>query len=407
MRNTWILAALTLATCNFSQAQEPKTWGPKIPLPNPNGYDRFVEAVRVYVHGEEGYPANPGWPKPGENLRLQRAAVARNARSLALVREGLALPVQYPVVSLDDPAQQRIHAMWRQLGRLFVEEAAVRAADGNWNGAMQSHLDAMEMGVVVSRGAGLMPFLVGGAVAGLGRLDIESVITHLNAGQCREAAKRIKAMERLRPALADIINAEKWQEIAEFRRYFFSPDWKKIGNFGGFAYIGAESAQMQKIWPQQVEDDLARVFDAVAANSRRFYALPKASLPAPGDGWSRFVSQTIFMPETRFNYEVARTRNLLLAGALELRAQKLDTGLYPEILPTRADPFGDGSSLIYWRDGSSYLLYSVGPDAKDDGGKSVETERDQYDHMTKTTTKIMDKKLVRPDSKGDILAPNF
>ena len=74
------------------------------------------------------------------------------------------------------------------------------------------------------------------------------------------------------------------------------------------------------------------------------------------------------------------TLNRLLETQLALRAYKCDHGAYPNSLSELApayltrvpeDPFSNHAPLIYRRDGKRYTLYSIGFDAKDDGGKPI------------------------------------
>ncbi len=67
----------------------------------------------------------------------------------------------------------------------------------------------------------------------------------------------------------------------------------------------------------------------------------------------------------------------LLTTTLALRAYFLEHHRYPsslqELVPTYlpalpGDPFALSGPVHYRSDGRSYLLYSVGPDGKDDGG---------------------------------------
>jgi hypothetical protein len=58
----------------------------------------------------------------------------------------------------------------------------------------------------------------------------------------------------------------------------------------------------------------------------------------------------------------------LTLGMLTLARERADKGAYPEALPAGLmDPFS-GQALVYRREGAGYVLYSVGPDGKDDGG---------------------------------------
>jgi len=95
----------------------------------------------------------------------------------------------------------------------------------------------------------------------------------------------------------------------------------------------------------------------------------------------------------------------LLELQIALRAYRLQHGAYPETLqqlspgilaqiPT--DPFSDNQAFKYRTVGQKYLLYSIGPDAKDDGGKPVFDDSDSH--------KDRPYQLWDATEKGDIVA---
>ena len=71
----------------------------------------------------------------------------------------------------------------------------------------------------------------------------------------------------------------------------------------------------------------------------------------------------------------------LLATMLALQAYRSDHGHYPKsltslipayLLRSPADPFSDGKSLTYKSTQVGYLLYSIGPDGKDNSGRPID-----------------------------------
>jgi len=95
----------------------------------------------------------------------------------------------------------------------------------------------------------------------------------------------------------------------------------------------------------------------------------------------------------------------LLLLALALRAYQGERGRYPDRLEALVpaylkrvppDPFGKGGAPIYRPEGSRYVLYSLGPDGKDDGGKPVQDPRQPPNSRRRY--------MVMPDSTGDIVA---
>jgi hypothetical protein len=63
------------------------------------------------------------------------------------------------------------------------------------------------------------------------------------------------------------------------------------------------------------------------------------------------------------------------------------------------DPFSADSPFSYRRTKSKYILYSIGPDGKDDGGRYIFNAPTVTEEGRKPASKT-----VREDSKGDIIA---
>jgi hypothetical protein len=101
----------------------------------------------------------------------------------------------------------------------------------------------------------------------------------------------------------------------------------------------------------------------------------------------------------------------LLLVTLALRAYHEEHHAYPETLnaltpdyltAVPADPFVAGQPLRYYRTGAKYVLYSVGPDGKDDHGKPID---DRTFYMFASPEQREAKRYaMAPNSKGDILA---
>ena len=72
--------------------------------------------------------------------------------------------------------------------------------------------------------------------------------------------------------------------------------------------------------------------------------------------------------------------------------------LTPKYLPAPAlDPFSLGKPLLYRRNGSGYVLYSIGPDGKDDGGRPI-------DSKTPGSSNPNERYFIKPESVGDVVA---
>ncbi len=101
-----------------------------------------------------------------------------------------------------------------------------------------------------------------------------------------------------------------------------------------------------------------------------------------GSGWhfAKLLLPSVYMVDAKRTTVLAQ--RVVTLGMLALAREWADKGAYPEALPAGlVDPF-TGQALVYRREGAGYVLYSVGPDGKDDGGKAPaeRASRDQdYD----------------------------
>jgi hypothetical protein len=113
------------------------------------------------------------------------------------------------------------------------------------------------------------------------------------------------------------------------------------------------------------------------------------------------------MTEGRIKDVVCETQNGLLLVVLALHAYRLEHGHYPASLAELApaylkklpdDPFALQGTFQYRLDSNNYVLYSVGPDGKDDGGKPIDDPKKAADANPNARYSI------EKNSVGDVVA---
>lgn len=374
----------------------------------PNGYETLLAAGKLILPGENGVPsATEQNLSPAENLRRQRLAVARNAPALKLLREALQQPIEAPVAKTHTDLPSNGYSSLRELARQLVQESDVRAADGDFAGAMESRLDALDMGAAITRRSPLLGMLVGVGIENIGRNKIENVASHLSAASLRAALQRLLAIDARRASYLETLQNEKVESIALNLASLKDPQFKKDlttpAHRERMGISEADAQAMLAMSPEELETSMTQFFEAVIEREKRPYAESQTiALPPATNLFSNLSRRLFAMAFLRFSYERNVTNHRLLQAALELRALKLESGAYPATFAAPLDPFSDAKPLLYKLDGDKYRLYSIGPDGKDDGGAEIQTLETNPETGIKTVTQ-----RLTSESRGDIVAPVF
>jgi hypothetical protein len=284
------------------------------PLPNPNGYDDFLKAAAATTGDVGNYPAM-------SNAAL-RELVTTNAEALRLLRIGLTRKCAVP----PDTALTNISGMisdlagMKRLAQLLAAECLLHQQDNQPIQAIRAALDAIQFGNEISRGGVLINRLVGVACEAIGRAPLARLAPSLTTEQARQVITELEKIDSTRVTWDEVCRAE-----GRYARHYLSANPNPI------------------VW-------------AVGWWQNRA-AKKRAS--------------------DRHNTVIAQER--LLAAELALRCYCPDKGSAPahleDLVPgylakVPQDPFS-GQPMIYRSQGTNWLLYSVGPDRVDNGGRSA------------------------------------
>ena len=351
--------------------------------PTPNGYDLYVAAalatVRITPEVDSASDATPPTTPQARarqySLARKTAWLAANTKALALFDQAMKTPSLAPP-QRSFKAVSPFYARLRQLARDKHIQSNARWMRGDANGALQSGLDTVQMGHDVRRGGVILPTLVGIAIGAIGRSMTGDTIDKISAPQAKAAARRLEALLARRWNLAQVTTEEKYLSQAGmlemFRENFRAPG---SGLVNAKDLTFARKLRMLTISKQQIMDDIGADYDRRIANARLPYTSRCTPAPAYNDPF--------LWPElTRLRPNDARdlVGDRFLMLRLALRAYRLERGAYPPDLralvpgylkAVPADPFGGGEPVRYKKQGQSYLLWSIGPDGRDDGAKPI------------------------------------
>jgi hypothetical protein len=236
------------------------------------------------------------------------AFVSANAEALHLIRLGLSRPCAKPMDSEPKLAD---------LLPLLAAEGRLREMDNRPGDAARSYTDAIRLGNEVSRGGEPLDRLLGMAFESVGHQGLVKLAPMLGGRDAHVVLTELEAVDAARVSWPDVLWAQRRSEIRRMLRHPIA--W----------------ARTQRKVREGVEEGIGTQHKLVMAKER------------------------------------------LIAVELALRLCQVEQGRAPahlrDLVPKHLskvpeDPFS-GRAVIYRPQGTNWLLYSIGPDGVDDGGR--------------------------------------
>jgi hypothetical protein len=380
-------------------------------MPKPNAFDYYVAAGKLLKDvpkiKDASLPAKTAstagllTASRRYTLAEKEALVGENAAALAKLREGFAYNYQSPPVRSMDTMLPHL-STFRTMGMLIGLEGEIREAHGDMDGALRSYLDAVRFGEYIQHGKYELEVLLGNS---MGKRPIWAAVEKLDSRQALGIARELQEMSSHRVDFAAVVQERKWSTEASVLEMLNKPNWRREL---GHMYTEGEPWHVALLI--NITHTRRSMFNSLSAHESRCVArarLPYAStspMPsAPDDPLCDVFGIYLDMMWVGF-LNRGEVRDSLLTISLALRAYKLDHSSYPASLADLTphylknipnDPFALKGTYGYRLNGSKYVLYSVGPDKKDDGGTPISdpaapTPGSRY--------------VVSEDSKGDIVA---
>jgi hypothetical protein len=320
------------------------------PMPSPNGVDDLVAAVKLL---KAAGGSDRLWPSGGSqpDLRGEQAVAAANGPALARMRLGLSRECRIRPAMLAYSTQYRDV---RELSRLLLAEGDAAASRGDLAAVVRAAVDAVRLGNAAANWGAVADAQVADACVRNGVWPLVRNLERLDAGQCLAAASGLTAEARRRPPISEAILRERLVQ------------WKDLAQFPPQGWVGRWLLN-----PKRTELDLA----GYQADWRREADKPQA-LRRPVS-LRRGVWTSLMLPSLEraaYMHDAGTAHLRCLVAALRVRAYRLRRGTLPASLAEagvprdmRTDPY-TGGELKYQPAAGAFLLYSVGPNLRDDGG---------------------------------------
>ena len=249
-----------------------------------------------------------------------------------------------------------------------------RLAVKDYDGAMNARLQILRYDKPKISNLGALTFY---ATQQLALADIDKIALHLDAATARRYAAQLEKQDAKLFSLTQILTRQKAEELKQIDDISVKGDWQKA--MQGLNFSAQERAVLKRTPLAKIKVNIANFYDISIARSKLPYSPARAKPAIALDPYSKNFATAY--AASQFLWTQAKAQRLLLVAALMARADRLENATASA--PWPLDPFGAGP--LHQK---GALIYSVGPDAVDDGGVSVPNL-----------------KRVQPTDKGDILAP--
>ena len=365
------------------------------PLPSPNAYDYYLKATTQMVDSDD--VLRMAFPNQTWTLAEKQEILSDNKTALATFRSGLGYEYADPPRNRSNSNIISDYNKFRRFGYVIVLDGFVATQKGEWNRAANAYMDAIQFGVQIPRRANFIASLSGKTIESAGRRNLGDAINHLSVTEMVALLKRWDAIDKQRTTLVDTLREQRyWYQTALIEEY------QGQDNLGMSNTWGEKLTKDTKILlygKATIMKNLNTGFDEAIANAEGAYGDRKPRKER--DPFSDYMV-SIFDSPVQMRSVANITFDTLLRTSLALRVYLLEHGRYPSDLNALVtsgylktipeDPFARNAPIGYRKEGAKYVLYSIGPDSKDDNGKPIDNPG-----------KPNERRLVKEESKGDIV----
>jgi hypothetical protein len=378
-------------------------------------FDLYVAAARAIMPAKppvDGVNDSKNRP-PREQAQLytsaRRTAFLRtNRRAFDLFERAQKTPLR-PRTGRSVTSEFPNYGKLREFARVKSIEAKEWKWRGKWEKALDSGLDTLQMGRAIEdprNDSPILNSLVGIAVQAIGANFVRDVPPHLSATEATRGAARLEAILDDTPRYSQVLQRDLWLTRTEMLQHITPKNSKSPATTQPEPRLGKPKKPLTREEVLQEVESINAAIEPIIAQAD----WPVGAILLPPDftkieTYEETDSVAVYYPQMArrgiWNYARRKATNQNLLLRLALRAYRLENGTYPEKISQLApkylkkvpvDPFGKGEIWRYKRNGDTFLAWSVGPDGKDDGGKSIPPRKNNG------------RVIIMQDSKGDWIA---
>ena len=375
-----LAAGLLSVSLAVRRAAEVPTWSPPgTELPSPNGYDDFLAAGAKFSNALQTRLLR-GQVSPQE----YRTLLAAHQGELNRLRVGLKRECRVPF----DPSFRGLFELnqFRALTRLLIAEGDLAAGEGRYAAAADSYLDVVRFGTLMPQGGLLVYSYRGLSFQQEGLKALDRIVGRLDHANRERVAADLQALEKQCFRAPAAVERQTEFGNAVLIGILRHPDpVQEATRLSGDSSTTPPPTAWRESW-EFLLTSRARILEnyrgymAQAARDveQPFYRRPQPR-PLPTDPINRIcmkgsedLLQIAAWEPRDFNWRMVTTHLALeryrsQRGTLPASLKELTPSYLPKV---PQDPYAP-HPLVYQRQGSSYRLYSRGPDGDDDGGRDL------------------------------------
>lgn len=291
------------------------------------------------------------------------------------------------MTSIDDESDH--YKNLRSLTRLLVLTGDVAWESGDTSDAVNCYLDAVTLARNIPNRTGMLGLMTGLSCEIIGRSHLWKRLDEMDGETAERCLRRLNALAGKRLPLYVAFEEEKYSAL--------SIAMDAMSDVNSTSYAGF-------VPKRYVADTLNGYMDKQIALAKNPYSPSDKEIPHPKEIFTAILAPA--EKEARLKYAAVEAGDVLMRTALAVRVFEKRTGKPPKelselvtmgLLPSVPDdPLASpGTSIRYsLTDSGAPQIYSVGPDAVDNGGRGI-------------AFKATNGKMVRgpySDSKGDMVA---
>jgi len=385
MRNPWLLGCAAFIFIMLMAGgllflywtAPPDVPVPPLSTPPDNAYPAYLQLVQKTRQLEATTPNIA----PLSQRAMQRGASTSDLRRFVAVygpvRREYRKLLQKPSVVTD---WDNMHATM-QAGSVLRTWARVEAADievalreGDHARAIDDLRTILLLTENIRRGGTFMRYLVGEAMIVIATAAFMEGLEKLSPAECDRVVQVVREWEQARVPFWQALEGERRLTIAMYHAMYEGGE-RTARLFGAPPSASPPRYAGRMLNLRAAAREAVRLYGTAIAEAKK--PLLQRRLPGvtPKHPLNRAMLSSVFTPASDKSV-ISATRLHLLACAAAVRAYRLRHGNYPRTLAEArvADLNKDlitGGEFVYRTGAKGFLLYSVGVDGKDDGGKRV------------------------------------